>query len=275
MPAIHPARLKHQAALLADHFDDPAAYVRSLHHLLDAYAERIHRQGQAGAPAPLLSAYKVRPQVLRQILQELIPLARANPSEGLALCDALWEQPYLEFRLLAASLLGQIPCTPAEPCLARVLNWIQPAVESSLVEALFSQGIACVRREHPGDLINLAEDWLQKKELFYQQQGLRLLLSFIEDPQSENLPAFYRLVQPFVRSAPAVLRPNILDVLTALIHRSPSETAYFLRQTANLPNSPNTRFLIRQLVRDFPVDLQPTMREFSRQTREQAEQADQ
>lgn len=268
MPAILPARLKQQAALLAEHFDDPAAFVRSLHHLLDSYAERVHRPGQAGSPPPLLTAYKVRPQVLRQVSQELVPLAKANPEAGLALCDALWEQSIFEFRLLAASLLGQIPCTPPEPILKRIQTWIQPDVETLFVEALFSQGIRCLRCEHPGDVINLAGGWLHEKDLFHQQLGLRVLLSFINDSQYENLPAFFRLVQPIVRAAPARLRPDILEVLVALIRRSPSETAYFLRQTADLPNSPDTPFLIRQLVHDFPVEMQPGLREFSRQRNE-------
>ena len=270
MPAIHPARLKHQAALLAEHFDDSPAYVRSLHHLLDSYAERIHRPGQAGTPAPLLAAYKVRPPVLRQVLQELVPLARENPEAGLGLCDALWEQPNLEFRLLAAALLGQIPCNQPELILTRIRAWVQPDVEARLLEPLFTQGIGCLRREHPGEVIILAGDWLQQKDLFYQQLGLRIMLSFIDDPQYENLPAFYRLVQPLVRSAPARLRPDILEVLAALIRRSPNETAYFLRQTAALPNSPDTPFLIRQLLRDFPEDFQNGMREFSRQLSETA-----
>ena len=76
--------------------------MRSLHHLLDFYADRARRPGQSGKPAPLIDAYKVHPPVLRHILQELIPLAAENPDAGLALCDALWEQPYLEFRLLAS-----------------------------------------------------------------------------------------------------------------------------------------------------------------------------
>ena len=65
MPAIQPARLKQQAVLLAQQFDNPVAYVRSLHHLLDFYADRAHRPGQSGKPAPLTSAYRVHPPVLR------------------------------------------------------------------------------------------------------------------------------------------------------------------------------------------------------------------
>ena len=82
MPAINPARLKQQAALLADHFDSPAAFVRSLHHLLDYYSERVQRTGQAGVMPTLLPAYRVRPQVLRLVLQELSVLKLLLPGQA-------------------------------------------------------------------------------------------------------------------------------------------------------------------------------------------------
>jgi hypothetical protein len=268
MPAILPARLRQQAALLVKHFYKPAAFVRSLHHLLDGYADRVHRPGQAGEPPPLLTAYKVRPPVLRQILLELAPLARDDPESGLTLCDALWEQPYLEFRLLAASLLGQIPCIPSEPILERLHAWIKPEVEARLVDALFTHGLACLRQKDPMALIGLAESWLNEKDWFYQQMGLRLLLPLINDPQFENLPVFYRLILPLTRTAPVRLRPDLLDVLAALTRRSPNETAYFLQRTAAMPNSPDTAWLIRQSLHEFPEKMREGLRDLSRERNE-------
>ncbi len=260
MPAIHPARLKLQAAILAEHFDDPSTYVRSLHHLLEAYAEHILRPGQVGEPPPLLAAYHVRPPVLRYILRELIPLAQGDPVSGLALCDALWERPYLEFRLLAAHLLGQIPCDPVEPILGRLKSWIKPDVETRLLDALFTQGMSCISRCNPLALTSLADQWLKRNDVFYQQLGLRLLLPLVSDPRFENLPVFYQLIQPLTRSSPAQLRPDLLDILAALAHRSPNETVYFLRQAATQTNSPDTPFLIRQVRNEFPPDQQESLR---------------
>lgn len=264
MPAISPARLKQQAALLSEHFDDPAAFVRSLHHLLEFYAERVHRPGQAGEPPPLLSAYKVRLPVLRQIVLELAPLAEADPQAGLALCDALWEQPVLDFRLLAAGLLGKIPCADPEPPLARIQAWIRPDVEARLVDTLFNQGIACLRKQQPVILVELAEAWLDEKDLFYQQLGLRLLVPLIQDPDFENLPVFFRLIHDLTRSSPARLRPDVLDILEALARRSPTETAYFLRQTAAMPNSPTAAWFIRQSLAAFPAATRESLRQVSR-----------
>jgi hypothetical protein len=264
MPAISPARLKQQAALLAEYFNEPPAFMRSLHHLFDFYAERVQRPGQAGELPPLITAYKVRQPVLRQIVQELAPLAQEDPQAGLALCDALWEQPILDFRLLAAGLLGKVPCDPAEPILERLQVWLKPDVETRIVDVIFSQGVACLRKQNPAALIGLSERWLREKEPFYQHLGLQLLLPLIRDPQFENLPVFFNLIEALIRSAPARLRPDVLDVLAALAQRSPNEAAYFLRRTAAMPNSPTTAWYIRQSLGEFPPEIQASLRQFLR-----------
>jgi hypothetical protein len=51
-----------------------------------------------------------------------------------------------------------------------------------------------------------------------------------------------------------------LDVLIALARCSPRETAFFLRQSLELPNSPDTPWLIRQTARYFPADIQESLR---------------
>jgi hypothetical protein len=85
---------------------------------------------------------------------------------------------------------------------------------------------------------------------------LRALLPLVENPQFENLPVFFRLVQPLACNVPPGLKPDLLDVLTALAHRSPNETAYFLRQTLIYPDAPDIAWLIRQLLNEFPPEQQ-------------------
>ena len=260
MPAINPTRLKQQTAQLAESFCDPAAFVRGLHNLFDLYAERARRPGQSGMPAPLIDAYKVHPPILRHILQDIIPQAAQNPDAGLVLCDALWEQPYLEFRLLASMLLGQVTPESPKPVLERVQSWITTDLEDYLISALLTHGLATLRLRHPQTTVQLVQDWLDRSNIFYVQLGLRALLPMADDPAFENLPAFFRLIHPLVRSAPGMLRPNLLDVISKLAHRSPTETAYFLRQTMLLPNSPDTPWLIRQSLSEFPPEIQKSLR---------------
>ena len=265
MPAIQPARLRQQAALLAEYYDQPAAFVRSLQHLLDFYADRTHRSGQVGEPPPLLAAFNVKPPVLRQVLQELSPLVSYQPEQALDLCDALWDQPYLEFRLLAAALLGQVSDQPADVILKRVEAWVKTGHEDRLIRVLLTQGLAGLRREDPDRLMQLIEGWLDSPEVYYQQLGLRTLAPVAADPDYENLPVLFRLITALVREAPQPLRPDLLNLLATLAHRTPRETAYYLRQCLDSTHSPATAWLIRQSLREFPVDLQEGLRVVARE----------
>ena len=93
MPAIQPARLKKQVALLAVKFHQPDLFVRELHALLHHYSDHTHRSGQAGLPSPLIGSYNTPPPVMRQIWLALTPLVNSHPAEVILLCDALWAEP--------------------------------------------------------------------------------------------------------------------------------------------------------------------------------------
>jgi len=245
--------------MLAEHFADPPAYIRSLHYLLDFYADRSRHPGQVAAPPPMISAYKVRPQILRMILQELTPLAIANTEAGFALCDAFWDEPYLEFRLLAAMLLGQIPPIPPDPVIERLNRWLSSDLEFTLIEAVIEQSFYRMRKENPNEILQMIQNWLDKNDRFHKQLGLRALLPLINQPEFQNLPIFFRLIQPFVCRVPSGIRPDLLDVLAALAGRSPGETAFFLQRTLVLPESEDTPWLIRQSLAIFPPETQRTL----------------
>ncbi len=266
MPAIQPALLRQQSALLVEHFNDPPAYIRSLHYLLDYYSERAEHSGQSGRPRPLISTYNVHPPVLRLILQELVPLAHQNPENGFALCDALWKESYLEFCLLASMLLGQMPVISTEKITQRIHIWITPDLEFQLIDAILKHGMARLRHERPQILVNLIQEWINDSRTFYQQLGLRALLPLVKDSKFENLPAFFYMIQSLICNAPSILRPDLLDVLIALSHRSPQETAYFLHQCLTLPNAKDAPWLIRHVVREFPPKIQEGLRQSVRKT---------
>jgi hypothetical protein len=104
MPAIQLTHLRQKTAVLSEVIDNPDDTVQLIHGILDAYANRTQRPGQSGEPPPLIEAYFVPKPVLRQILIELKPCAASNPKAVLELCDAFWDEGYLEFQILAAHL---------------------------------------------------------------------------------------------------------------------------------------------------------------------------
>ncbi len=259
MPAIVLSRLRQQASLLAGHFHQPPAFSRSLHHLLEFYADRTQRSGQSGAPAPLLSAFNAPLPVLRQIVIELAPLAEAGPAFALALCDELWKEGYLEYRLLAISLLGKIPLGPPDPIILRIDRWAQASYnEERMLTQILQQGLARLRQEDPQQVLKLVENWLNDQDLTCQKLGLRALPPLFFTSIAENLPVILRLITPFVRSAPAALRPDILEVVIALVRLSPKETAHFLRY--NLEMEADAAWLVRQCLPEFPAEAQESLR---------------
>jgi hypothetical protein len=259
MPAIQPARLRQQAALMVEHFDQPAAFVRSLHHLLEYYADRAHRPGQAGKPPALLAAYNVAPPVIRQVLLELTNRA-SEPPAVLALCDALWDQPYIEFRQIAAGLLGRLDPPPVEGVLQRIQSWLQPNLELRQVDLVMEQGLVGLRQAAPERVLDLAVSWLREDSPASQRLAFRLLLVWSKEPQVNNLPAFYRLIQPYCRIVSASLRPDLVELLEALARRSPHETAFFLIQNLQAADNPDTSWLSRQILKELPEDARQSLR---------------
>lgn len=260
MPAIQPARLKQQSARLVEQFSQPGVFVRQLRTLFELYADHTHRPGQAGDPPALLAAYKTPPPVMRQVNQDLRPLANSEPTAALALCDQLWQEPFLEMRLLAIWLLGQIPITHIEPVLHRLNAWGCSGAEERLVAALLEHGTACIRQEAPARLLELSKDWLQTPQITVQQLGLRILIPLIADPSFEALPTIFQIITPYLRLAPPRLRTDIVEVLDALALRTPQETAYILKQNLTSPENIDTAWLARQVLKSFPPATQDGLR---------------
>jgi hypothetical protein len=260
MPAIQPARLKKQANDLAAKFDQPLIFVRELHALLERYTDHTHRQGQAGLPSPLMDSYNTPPPVMRQVWRDLTHMIKLHPVNILPLCDALWAEPNYDLQVLAARLLGQVPIEPAGPILDRLQAWVRSGLDRRLLDGLLEHSLEKFHQNAPDQVLELVSAWLASSDLSLQHSGLRALLPMIESSGTGRLPAIFRLLTPFLRVAPTRLRPDILAVLKALAHCSPSETAYLLRQNLSTPDNPDTPWLIRQVMGEFPVETQAGLR---------------
>lgn len=266
MPAVQLARLRIQAAKLAEKFYEPRSFVRGFHDLCDIYAERTRRPGQTGEPPPLLTAYKVPAPVLRQVLKELSLFIAQDGEAALQLADALWAEPYLEFRMLAASILGIVSLDPPERIIERFGTWVNPGTDDRLVSVLVEEGLGRLRGEAPTRYLEEIKSWLGTEEIFSQRLGLRALWSLVRSQEFDDLPLAMRLLAPLVRSAPHRLRPDIMDVIQILAERSPRETAYFLRQNLSVKtDNPGTAQVIRNSLRYFPPEDQASLRQAVRE----------
>jgi hypothetical protein len=260
MPAVELMRLRGQINELITRFADPLSLRNGLRDLLDLYAYRAYRAGQGVQPQSLLPSYRVAPLVMRQLELELSKTCQEQPEQALKVVEALWEDPFLEPRLLATTLLGAIPASQGEAVVQKLRDWGKPSENFRMLDALFSNGTTGLRRSAPNLLLELFEEWINSSHTEVQSLGIRALVPMIEDPTVENLPPFFRLLSLPVQTAPAPLQADLKAALEALTRRTPTETAYFLRQTLSMAAGTGTARLIRHCLPIFGPQQQDSLR---------------
>ncbi|MEW6716322.1 MAG: DNA alkylation repair protein [Chloroflexota bacterium] len=261
MSAIQPAQIKQQAVRLAQEFSSPDVFISKLHTLLEFYANRTHRPGQFSTTPTILPSYNAPDPVLRQVLIALKPQAESKPQETLALCTRLWEAAWLETRILAARLLGQIPLSCQESILGLIDEWVTPAIDPQVLKEVLTTGLSRVRRDAQDAYFKIVERWLNA-ETGYRKIGLQALKQLLKDEKFENFPPVYRLLMPVITTVSDDRKHEVLPVLQSLSRRVPQEAVYFLRQSLvhAQPNPDIVLWLIKKCVPEFPEELQVKLR---------------
>ena len=265
MPAIDIARLKKQTAQLADLFDQPAEFLRAHRDILDFYVNHTLRS-QSVAPSSVLPTYRTPTVVIRQIENELGPVAEKQPIQALELADALWDEGWLETRLLAAFLLGRIP-PQEERLLARLTAWTQAVRDPEVRAALLTTSLTRLRSETPDLFLVLVKEWLHPARQRMWSNGIQALVPLISSPNFDNLPPIFETIEPVFKAAPAALQFDLQELITALYYASPSETTYFLQQILKGTRSNLPAVALRRMLPDLPLELQASLREMLRGTR--------
>jgi hypothetical protein len=265
MPAIDLARLKKQTAQLADQFDQPSVFLRELREVLEFYVNRTLRS-QSVAPSSVLPTYRTPVVVLRQIEKELGPIAERQPVEALELADALWDEGWLETKLLAAFLLGRIP-PQEERLLARLTAWTQAVRDPEVRAALLTTSLTRLRRETPDLFLVLVKEWLHPARQRMWSNGIQALVPLISSPDFDNLPPIFEIVEPILKASPATLQYDLQELIIVLFEASPDETTYFLQQILKATRSPLPSIALRRMSPELPPELQAGLRELLRQTK--------
>ena len=265
MPAIDLARLKKQTAHLADLFDQPADFLREHRDILDHYVNRTLRS-QGVAPSSVLPPYRTPTVVLRHIENELGPIAEKRPIHALELADALWDEGWLETRLLAAYLLGRIP-PQEERLLARLTAWTQAVRDPSVRAALLTTSLTRLRKETPNLFLILVKEWLHPARQRMWSNGVQALVPLITSSDFDNLPPIFEIVEPILKASPATLQSDLKELLSALYEASPDETIYFIQQILKETKNTLTATALRRMAPELPHELALSIRETLRQKR--------
>jgi hypothetical protein len=215
----------------------------------------------------VLPTYRTPTVVLRHIENELGPVAEKQPILALELADALWDEGWLETRLLAAYLLGRIP-PQEERLLARLTAWTQAVRDPSVRAALLTTSLTRLRRETPDLFLILVREWLHPARQRMWSNGIQALVPLIESQEFDNLPPIFDLVAPAIKTAPAALQSDVQELITALFEASPDETLYFLQQILNGTKSPLPAVALRRMLPDLPAELQIGLKEMLREKRQ-------
>src|SRR5512139_3234809 len=265
MPAIDLARLKKQTTHLADIFGEPTVFLRELREVLEFYVNRSLRS-QSVAPSSVLPTYRTPVVVLRQIEKELGPVAEAQPILALELADALWDEGWLETKLLAAFLLGRIP-PQEERLLARLTAWTQAVRDPEVRAALLTTSLTRLRKETPSLFLVLVKEWLHPARKKMWSNGIQALVPLITSPNFDNLPPIFETIEPVFKAAPAALQFDLQELISTLYMASPSETTYFIQQILKGTRSNHPAVALRRMLPDLPPELQASLREILRETR--------
>ena len=269
MPAIDLARLKIQAARLAEKFGEPEAFLLALNELLGYYTNRTIRAAQVAQRLSVPTYHTPRP-VLRQIESELAVLAEKQPDEAITLSGVLWEADTLESRLLAAYLLGNIPSGQVIFALSRLPAWLTQSTDKEIRTALLTDALARLRRERPEAFFSILEGWLGSAQSTLQIWGLQALIPLLQDPQFENLPAVFRILHPAVLAAGPATQLDFQACLAALERVSLTETTAFLREIIRGNPEPGMLRIFRRVLPGLSPELQDALRETLREQNNQA-----
>jgi hypothetical protein len=181
----------------------------------------------------------------------------------LELADHLWDETFLETRLLAAFLLGRIP-PQEERLLARLTAWTQQVHELKLRAELLNKSLTRMRREAPEKFLELIGEWLQPERTLLWPNGIQAVISAVSDPDFINLPPLLKVIEPVIVAAPSKFQLEIEELILALYKASPTETSYFLRQVLMNSEDPMTATTFRRISPSFPDELKEEVRELIR-----------
>lgn len=260
MPAINLPRLRIQSAALMEKYGDPDGFLRELHNLFDSYTDRLLRSRAIVSPVSILPSYRIPPAVMRHVELELSGKVQADPDHALSLADKLWEDGYLESRLLAAFLLGRI-LPHGDAFMDRLTTWVADTRDPALSNSLLSTSLARLRAEATEDFLKLVGNWARPSHKKMWSSAINALLPLLRDKNFHNLPAIFKIVQPILESAPATMQKDLANLVNALYAISPVETTFFLRQVVTLSTGTHIVQNIRRILPALPKPLQEVLRE--------------
>ena len=264
MSAINLSRLRTQLELILPNLEDLEQFLKGLREIYTFYADYTHPVGNPPSGVFTLEEFNTPVILNREVLLLLNPACKETPDHMLALADRLWQEPQVEFRQLAAQILGKLPEIKADAVLARIRDWSEASPNLELLPFLHRQASASIRRNFPEKWLDLLSEWDASAQPSLSRLAIEGVLPLIDDRDYENLPAIFTFLTPLFIQPGSERQYDLLTVLEHLARRSEAETVHFLQKAVELSSDPTIARFIRRSLAFFTSTNQEYLKEILR-----------
>ena len=260
MPAVNPTRLKHQIEELLQIFNTPKVFRRRLQDLFSLYANRALHHGDTPQQQPTSPMYHLPPPLVRQLHMDLKPLIIRDPQAALELGNELWKDSHFEIKQLAVYILGNTPLEEPDLILGQLETWLDPDLDEGLKSTLLSTGTLTLQNKFPTEWESFLQSLLNHSDPKMVGFGIQGIQTSVERTNFNNFPIAFRLLSPIIQNPDSTNMEELENLTETLIKQSPTETAFFLKQTLSISRSPETSRLIKRSLSLFPENIRQDLK---------------
>lgn len=265
MPAVVLSRLNREIEYISEKLAKPVEFKERLEGLLIRYGDLTYKPGTEVSQArDLSSSYRTARIVMQHLRQRFAVLASSQPDLVPETANVLWDAEKTEMRTLAAVLIGNMPEDYADVTIQHLTLWSAPELETIQLQELYNNGTRSLRSADTNRWLRIIHDWLSSSLSTTQRLGLLALTELSKDEDFKNLPALFSTAADIISIPPVPLTNEVRLLISALIDRSPVETAYTLKQHLTASRSPLLVRIVRRLLPSFPEEQQVGLRQMIR-----------
>jgi hypothetical protein len=252
MPAVNPSRLQRQIEDVLKYFDNPGTFHRRMVDLFSLYANRTLQFGESTESRPIAPMYHLPQPLIRQLQMAIKPYLESNPQTALECADELWKDSYLEVKQFAIFILGNVTVQEQDHIIARVESWVSPNLDDRLKYELMSTGMDTLHERFPSAWEKLIQSLLDHKDPKVVGFGIQGIIESVKKTKFGNFPLVFRLISPIIQKPHSAYVEKLEDLINIMANQSPTETAFFLKQTVSLSKSIETKRLIKRCLPLLP-----------------------
>lgn len=229
MTAVNLLQLRKEINALMWNFTDPDAFEKTLLELFEKYRTARNPAGTAILLTAHSAELNVPLIVLRELEIALFQTVADHPDAALQLSDRMMTTGAPEIRTIGARILGLAPIGYSNDVFQRIEAWSRMGFDTGELRVFIRSAGSLVRQADSERLLDQARSWVLSNEKKDQELGVETLIFLIEFDGFQNLPVVFSLLEKLLRTGPTTMQPELLELTTKLLDRSPIETSYTIR----------------------------------------------